>query len=259
MAKPDLRALATVRLNAERSKDLSQYVLRLLSADETTVIQPTAVRNIPVEKVDPNSNQPHKDPQVESTVDPFVHGDGGPKAGDRAVDDIDRATGLASPRAWNEVLRNEEYRFARHGRPVTLMVAELDGFDSLAARLGRGTADRLISPVAGAMRRNARAADVLARTGRTRVVAMLPETDEIAAINYVERVRSECDMWLEAGALAVRLAIGWAQPLAGGHLADALRLADDRMNADRRRRDFRATASTGVRVIPRRGPISPAQ
>ena len=134
---------------------------------------------------------------------------------------------------------------------MTLVVAEIDGLDLLAARLGQSTADRLIQPVEAVMRRNARAADLLARTGHARFVALLPETDEIAASNYVERVRSECDTWLEAGGLAVRLALGWAQPLAGGSLADALRLADDRMNADRRRPGHCTTELPGHRAPPR--------
>jgi ParB family chromosome partitioning protein len=58
LAKPDFRAAATARLKEERGQGLSQNVLSLLSADETTVIRPTAVRNIPVSKVDPNPNQP---------------------------------------------------------------------------------------------------------------------------------------------------------------------------------------------------------
>ena len=37
---------------------LSQNVLSLLNADETTIVRPAAVRNIPVDKVDPNPNQP---------------------------------------------------------------------------------------------------------------------------------------------------------------------------------------------------------
>jgi ParB family chromosome partitioning protein len=58
LAKPDFRAAATARLNEERGQGLSQNVLSLLSADTTTVIRPTAVRNIPVDKVDANPNQP---------------------------------------------------------------------------------------------------------------------------------------------------------------------------------------------------------
>lgn len=194
---------------------------------------------------------PHNDPKAESTIHALVHGDGGPEAEDDAADEplVDPATGFATRRAWDEVFRHEEHRFARYGRPVTLLVVELEGLDSLAAMLGQGAADRLIPPVAASMRRSARAADFLARAGHTRFVALLPETDEVAAINYAERVCSECDMWLEAGGVAVRLAVGWAQPIAGGHLADAMRLADDRMNADRRRQCPRAAPSTAVPPI----------
>jgi ParB family chromosome partitioning protein len=58
LAKPDFRAVATARLNEERSQGLSQNVLSLLNADETTIIRPAAVRNIPVDRVVPNPNQP---------------------------------------------------------------------------------------------------------------------------------------------------------------------------------------------------------
>jgi ParB family transcriptional regulator, chromosome partitioning protein len=58
LARPDFRAAATARLNEERGQELSQNVLSLLAADETTIIRPSAVRNIPVDRVDPNPNQP---------------------------------------------------------------------------------------------------------------------------------------------------------------------------------------------------------
>jgi diguanylate cyclase (GGDEF)-like protein len=190
---------------------------------------------------------PHDDPTAESAIRTFASG-GGPETEDIDDDEtlVALTTGFAVRRAWNEAFRREEHRLARYGCPVTVVVAELDGLDSLAARLGQGAADRLILPVEAVLRRNTRVADALARTGHTRFVALLPETDEIAAINYVERVRSECDIWLEAGELAVRLALGWAQPVAGGSLADALRLADDRMNGDRRHQGFRTPPATAA-------------
>jgi diguanylate cyclase (GGDEF)-like protein len=166
----------------------------------------------------------------------------GHKPGDLAADEVlvDPSTGLATRRAWIDVLHREEDRLARYGRNVTVLVAELDGLEAFAAALGEGVADWLVPPVAAAMRRNARASDILARIAFARFVALLPETDEVAATNYVERVRAESDTWLAACEVSVRLAIGWAQPVAGEHLTDALRLAENRMNADRRRHDFRA-------------------
>ena len=58
MARPDFRAAATARLNEERTQGLSQNVLSLLNADETTIVRPAAVRNIPVDRVTANPNQP---------------------------------------------------------------------------------------------------------------------------------------------------------------------------------------------------------
>lgn len=175
---------------------------------------------------------PHDDPRAETTIHALVHGRAmGEAEGGSGLDDlIDPVTGLEARLGWAEAFRNEERRLARYHRVSTVLVAELDGLDALAERLGQDAADRLIAPVADAMRRNARDADVLARVDHTRFHALLPETDEIGALNYAERVRGACDMWLEAGAVAVRLVIGWASPPAGGTLADALRLAEERMS-----------------------------
>jgi ParB/RepB/Spo0J family partition protein len=58
LARPDFRAAVTARLNEERGQELSQNVLSLLAADDTTIIRPSAVRNVPVDRVEPNPNQP---------------------------------------------------------------------------------------------------------------------------------------------------------------------------------------------------------
>jgi hypothetical protein len=123
---------------------------------------------------------------------------------------------------------------------------EIDGLDSVAPILGQGAADWLIPPLAAVMLQNTRAADVLTRIGPRRFVALLPETDEIAAINYVERVRCACDMWMDARGLVGRLAIGWAQPFIGGSLADVLGLADERVDADRHRQGFGTPPAAAV-------------
>jgi len=148
---------------------------------------------------------------------------------------VDPATNLPSPRAWELVFEQEENRFLRYGRPTTVVVIELDGLDSFMAVLGQIAADRLIPPVATTLRLNARTADVLARLGYSRFVALLPETGQIAAIQYVDRVRTLCDTWLESGEVSIRLAVGWAEAVSGGTVKDALRLADQRMNLDRHR------------------------
>jgi len=147
----------------------------------------------------------------------------------------DPATGVDNTRAWARSLSEEAARSARYGRPVTVVIAEIDGLDRLAERFGTESADRLVPPVADALRRNARAADRVARLSGSRFGVLLTETDEVRAINYVERVRAACDRWLEAGAVAVRLSIGWASPPAGSDLAAAVHEAEERMYREQRR------------------------
>jgi diguanylate cyclase (GGDEF)-like protein len=147
----------------------------------------------------------------------------------------DEATGVDNTRAWARSLTEEAARSARYGRPVTVVIAEIDGLDRLTERFGTEASDRLIPPVADALRRNARAADHVARLSGPRFGVLLTETDEVRAINYVERVRAACDRWLEAGAVAVRLSMGWASPPAGGDLAAAVHEAEERMYREQRR------------------------
>ncbi len=155
---------------------------------------------------------------------------------------IDPGSGLPARIAWEVALGREEPRFARYRRLVSIVVVELDGLVALAERLGQATADRLIPPVATTLSRFARQADLVAQVDHGRFLLMLPETDEVAVINYIERVREACDMWLSTGAVSVRLAIGWASPPPGGTLADAFRIAEERMQADRRHGEGRGPA-----------------
>jgi hypothetical protein len=71
--------------------------------------------------------------------------------------------------------------------------------------------------------------------GPGRFGILLPETGEVEAVNNVERVGAVCELWLESGAIALRLAIGWASPAADTSLSDAFNEAQERMFAELRR------------------------
>ncbi|MGZ8502103.1 MAG: GGDEF domain-containing protein [Candidatus Limnocylindrales bacterium] len=136
---------------------------------------------------------------------------------------------------WEHRVREEESRLARYRRPVTVVLVELEGMERLLDRFGQEAAERIALPVGKTLARQARSSDQIARIASSRFAILLPETDEIQAINYVERIRTECDRWLAAGAVSMRLAIGWASPAPGGDLQTATLIAEDRLNADRRR------------------------
>jgi diguanylate cyclase (GGDEF)-like protein len=158
-----------------------------------------------------------------------------------ATNRTDPLTGLLLPGEWNRIIGDEDARFKRYGHPATIVIIELDGLDRLITALGREAGDRILPAVADALSRNARGADHLARLGPGRFGILLPETGEVAAVNYVERVREACELWLEAGAIALELAIGWASPGSETSLSDALSAAQERMFAELRRNARRAT------------------
>jgi diguanylate cyclase (GGDEF)-like protein len=143
------------------------------------------------------------------------------------------ATGLDLPGAWTRWLTEEDARVQRFHRPATIVLVELAGLERLADRMGEDAASRLIPPIATTLRRDARATDHLARLGEARFAALLPETTEVQAIHYVERVRSACDVWLEAGAVALRLSIGWAEVNPTRHADLAVLDAERRLFAER--------------------------
>ena len=173
----------------------------------------------------------------------------------------DALTGLLTVDEWNRIVADEDARVNRYRHPATVVVIELDGLDRLVATLGREAGDRVLPALADALSRNARAADHLARLGPSRFGVLLPETGEVEAINYVERVRAACDLWLESGAIALRLAMGWASPGPESSLADAVARAHERMFAEQRRNErlVRDIEVDGTQPVPEiEGSPSPA-
>jgi diguanylate cyclase (GGDEF)-like protein len=164
----------------------------------------------------------------------------------------DPLTGMLLPGEWNRILSDEDARIHRYGRPATVVLVELDGLDRLVAMLGDEAGDRILPAVADSLSRHARGADHVARLGPSRFGILLPETGEVEAVNYVERVRAVCELWLESGAIALRLAIGWASPAVDTSLNDAFNEAQERMFVEMRR-----GARRGSAVAPDGPPSTP--
>jgi len=146
----------------------------------------------------------------------------------------DALTGLLLPVPFARLVADEDQRIQRYRRPATIVMVEVEGLDRLVERLGDAAIDRLVPAVADSLRRNARTSDHVARLGSGRFGVLLPETDEVQAINYIERVRTACDLWLESGAVSLRLAIGWASATETS-LAEAQVVATSRMFAETHR------------------------
>jgi diguanylate cyclase (GGDEF)-like protein len=148
----------------------------------------------------------------------------------------DPETGFDLPATWSRWLDEEDARIRRYRRSATVVLVEIEGLERIIERLGDDAASRLVPPVALNLSRHARETDRFARLAVGRFGVLLLETDEIQAINYVERIRNACDSWLEAGGVASRLSIGWAEANNSRSIEAAVVSAEDRLNADRRLR-----------------------
>ena len=133
----------------------------------------------------------------------------------------DPTTGLGGPDLWQRVLVAEVSRSIRYARPLTVVVAEVEGVLELGERWGIPVAGHALHELAQVLRRLTRTSDYCTRIGLTRFGVVLTDTHEIEAINFVERVRDEAPAALPHSGEGLRLVFGWASPRAG-ESADAL-------------------------------------
>ena len=127
----------------------------------------------------------------------------------------DPLTGLEGPDFWRRTLVAEVSRAARYRRSLAVVIVELDGIPAVAEAWGIEVARHALREAGQCIRRASRTSDYCTRIGMSRFGVVLTETDEIEAINFVERVRESGPRAMPKGTLrpAVQLRLG--QPQAG--------------------------------------------
>ena len=164
---------------------------------------------------------------MDSRDEPVVSTASGPEL-------YDPETRLLSPQAWSAILAVESSRCKRYGRPATIVMVEVTGLEDLAAVWGSDVGSHAAARVGAVLRARCRHSDYAARIGPRRFAVLLSETDEIAAVNFVERVREACDEALRATQSGARAFFGWADATKDRTLAAAADAATERVSADRR-------------------------
>jgi diguanylate cyclase (GGDEF)-like protein/putative nucleotidyltransferase with HDIG domain len=102
---------------------------------------------------------------------------------------VDALTGLLNRRAFEEMLNFELDRSRRTGRPVSLIIGEIDGMGRLNTERGHGDGDKALKQVAEHMNKWKRRIDSAGRIGGEKFGVLLPETDEHGAFLVAERLR----------------------------------------------------------------------
>jgi diguanylate cyclase (GGDEF)-like protein len=111
----------------------------------------------------------------------------------------DALTGLANRRCFNETIEREFQRASRNGRPLSLIMVDIDLFKTFNDQYGHPAGDACLRAISAAVQGVLhRPGDMAARYGGEELAILLPETDIAGA------VRIAGDMQAAIRALAIR-------------------------------------------------------
>jgi diguanylate cyclase (GGDEF)-like protein len=102
---------------------------------------------------------------------------------------LDALTGAGNYRLLDERLRYELTRHRRTGRPLSVVVLDLDNFKSVNDVLGHLAGDQLLREVAASLRAAVREADTVVRQGGDEFCILAPETGAEEAALLVGRIK----------------------------------------------------------------------
>ena len=105
----------------------------------------------------------------------------------------DAKTGLYNARHFNQMVQEELHRAARFGRPVAVIMADMDHLRNINNSYGHLAGDVVIKGVAEIIQRSMREYDISARFGGEEFAVLLPETDGRQGLAVAERLRQQVE------------------------------------------------------------------
>jgi two-component system, cell cycle response regulator len=103
---------------------------------------------------------------------------------------VDGLTGLHNRRYLDSHLATLVERARGRGKPLSLMITDIDRFKSINDTLGHDAGDDVLREFAARLRKNVRGIDLACRMGGEEFVVVMPETDGVVAEKVAERIRA---------------------------------------------------------------------
>lgn len=135
----------------------------------------------------------------------------------RQLATTDSLTGCYNRRFLFELCQQLARSARRDGRPLSLIILDIDDFKIINDRDGHPAGDLLLSRVSAILRNGLRASDALGRYGGDEFIVVLPETAGPVALHVAEKLAKAC-----ATECGVCLSLGVAQLLEQGEGVDDL-------------------------------------
>jgi diguanylate cyclase (GGDEF)-like protein len=139
----------------------------------------------------------------------------------------DSLTGLVNRRRFYEVFPAEIARHSRSGRPVSLIMIDLDHFKLVNDTYGHPFGDVVLEAVASAMKQTFRTTDVKARIGGEEMCVLIPECDEETGRAVAERMRQNIeDLALKTPTRTVKVTASFGGCTWSGLVKDVAAISD---------------------------------
>lgn len=123
----------------------------------------------------------------------------------------DELTGLPNRRRFFEAGEMEIARTNRYGRPLSVLIVDIDHFKWINDTFGHLAGDRVLKSLGEALRPALRDGDLLARLGGEEFGVLLPETSLRPALKAAERLRqraAEMEVGYEGQVITITVSIG---------------------------------------------------
>ena len=137
--------------------------------------------------------------------------------------------GLIGRQAWEASLVDEAERQQRYGRPLAILLAEVEASAPEPSAMGAAMIGRMAPRCAAVLLALARGSDRVTRLSGNRFGVLLLEADEAGAAIYAERAATVCATWLASSPYPMRLSVGWSVAREPADLVGAMRKAEERL------------------------------
>ena len=151
---------------------------------------------------------------------------------------LDPLTGLYNRRSGEQRLAEEINRATRHGRPLTLLLLDLDGLKKINDQFGHGAGDLALRSSSERLQRAIRGSDQAVRLGGDEFMVILPECKAEEVKHVLGRLEG-LEIEYEGHKIPCRFSRGWTDFKVGETAQELINRADAGLYADKRKADAR--------------------
>lgn len=145
---------------------------------------------------------------------------------------MDGLTGIHNKRYFTEQLDRELSRATRHGRPLSLIICDIDHFKVVNDEFGHLAGDYVLKEIAQLAKSRIRPDDVIARYGGEELAIILPETDLLGGVRIADELRkliADQTLVFEDECIDLTISCGVAQLQQNWRANDFVRAADTQL------------------------------